>query len=124
MPSSKLRKKTNSDIDRYIGKELRLQRKNVGSSATEFAACLDLTLEEYQQIEFGLLRLSVSDLFTLKRIFDVSLLHFFSREGEYFSDIILTGSDMADVFHYFSNIENPKVKSYLLKQIKLASSVF
>lgn len=124
MPSSELRKKTNSDIDRYVGKELRLQRKNVSLCATEFAACLDLTLEEYLRIENGLLRLSVSDLFTLKRIFDVSLLHFFSREGEYFSDIILGGSEMADVFHYFSNIENEKVKNYLLKQMKLASNVF
>ncbi len=124
MPSTELRKNTNSDIDRYVGKELRLQRYNVGACATEFAACLDLTLEEYERIESGLVRLPVSDLFTLKRIFDVSLLHFFSREGEYFSDIIFTGSDMADIFHYFSNIENPNVKDHLLEQIKLASSVF
>lgn len=124
MPSLHLRKETNTDIDRYIGKQLRSIRHKKYQTENTFANCLDVSLAEYQRIEAGLLRLSASDLFVLTRHLDVPLSYFFSHDGEYFSDIILQGSEMADVFHYFSNIDDAKVRGHLLKQIKLASTVF
>lgn len=124
MPASQPRKATESVIDRYIGKQLRSLRIRRDMSEHEFAVSLDVSLEDYQRMEDGKLRLSASDLFVLKRAFDVPLSYFFSDNAEHFSDIILEGSQMADVFHYFSNIEDSNTRSHLLKQIKLASNVF
>jgi len=49
---------------------------------------------------------------------------FFSHEGEYFSNVILPNTEMADVFLYFSNIEDPQVRVHILSQMKMASTVF
>ena len=122
--ASHLRKETNTVIDRYIGKRLRSIRHKRSQSELTFANCLNVSPTDYQRIEAGSLRLTASDLFLLTRHLDVPLSYFFSDDGEYFGDIILEGSEMADVFHYFSNIDDEQVRSYLLKQIKFASSVF
>lgn len=119
-----LRKTSTSDIDRYIGHQLSVQRRKRNLEKRRIAKCLDLTVSEYEQAECGTRSLSASDLFRLKKVFGVPLPYFFSHDGEFFSDVILDETEMADVFHYFSNIENEKVREHLLKQIRIASGVF
>ena len=115
---------TTSTIDRYIGKQLQLHRVEKGLSAQSLAKSLSISIENYELTESGLHRLAASDLFIMKRLFDLPLSHFFTHDGQYFSDIVIDGSEVADVVHYFSNVEDTKVRASLLKRIKLASSVF
>lgn len=113
-----------STIDRYIGKQMRLFRMKRELSTQALANSLNISVEDYELVESGLRRLAVSDLFIMKRLFDLPLSYFFTHDGQYFSDIVIDGSQVADVVHYFSNIEDMKVRTSLLKRIKLASSVF
>lgn len=121
---SPIRNNSISDINRYIGKQIRCQRLKRGLTHRQLASCLGLDVLDIAQVEDGKMRLSASDLFLLKRKFDIPLSYFFSHEGDYFSDIILDETEIADVFHYFSNIEDAQTREHLLKQIRLASSVF
>jgi len=113
-----------STIDRYIGKQLQLHREAREVSAQALANSLSISVENYELAESGLHRLAASDLSIMKRLFDFPLSHFFTHDGQYFSDIVIDGSEVADFVHYFSNIEDTKVRASLLKRIKLASSVF
>ena len=113
-----------SDINQYIGKQIRCQRLKRGLTHRQLATCLGLDVLDIAQIEDGKMRLCASDLFLLKRKFDIPLSYFFSHEREYFSDIVLNETEMADIFHCFSNIEDTQTRNHLLKQIKLSSSVF
>jgi len=113
-----------NEIDRYIGNQVRNWRRKLNLSDNHIAHSLGMPPDQLREVESGRVRLSASDLFILARSFQLPLSYFFSDHGEYFSDIILDDTEMADVFHYFSNIENRGTRHHLLKQIKLASSVF
>jgi len=115
-------RKPGYEIDRYIGTQVRNWRYKLNLSENHIAHSLGMASDQLREAENGRVRFSASDLFILARSFQLPLSYFFS--GEYFSDIILDDTEMADVFHYFSNIENRGTRHHLLKQIKLASSVF
>lgn len=124
MPISSPQNVETSIIDRYIGKQMRLFRMKRDLSTQALAMSLNISVENYELAESGLRRLAASDLFIMKRLFDLPLSYFFTHDGQYFSDIVIDGSEVADVVHYFSNIEDMKVRASLLKRMKLASSVF
>lgn len=113
-----------SQIDRYVGHQVRMQRHLKLISDEQACSVLGLPTHKLAQYEEGRSRFAVSDIFSLKKEVGVELEPFFSYEGEYYSDVILDHTEMADVFHYFSNIEDPKTRLRLLALMKAASSVF
>jgi len=111
-------------IDTYIGKQVELQRRSRGLESKEICQTLNISSGELLQLEKGQARFPVSAIFDLKRHHNFNTKSFFNDDGEYYSDVILDGSEMSDVFHYFSNIEDPKVRSHLINLMREASSVF
>lgn len=116
--------KSPNRIDTYIGKRVELQRRGRGLGPTDICRTLNISNEEFFRLEKGQARFPVSAVFDLKRHHNFNTESFFNDDGEYYSDVILDGSEMSDVFHYFSNIEDPAVRAHLLNLMKDASSVF
>ena len=117
-------KKNLKRIDSYIGKQIELQRRGKGLGSTDVCKALNISNEKLSRLERGRDRFPVSSIFDLKKHYNFNTDSFFSDDGEYYSDVILDGSEMSDVFHYFSNIEDPKVRAHLINLMKDASSVF
>ena len=117
-------KKNPKRIDSYIGKQVELQRRCNGVGSTDASRALNISNEKLCRLEKGHDRFPVSAIFDLKKHFNCNTDFFFNDDGEYYSDVILDGSEMSDVFHYFSNIENPKVRAHIMSLMKDASSVF
>jgi len=113
-----------NDVDISIGGRIRYHRKNRNLSVQAVADVLKMTVLEYKDAECGKVRFSASDMFSLKKKYNFPIKQFFSHDGQYFPDVIYENTDMADIFHYFLNIECENTRLSLLRQIKLASSVF
>jgi len=124
MRTSEIRKLKCIDVDKHAGRLIRCHRLALNIPPAQFAKKLKMSELAYLRAEAGDIRFVASDIFTLKREFNLPLEGFFSHEGECFSDIIIANTEMADVFLYFSNIEDPQVRSHILKQMKMASTVF
>lgn len=124
MQSSKKRIKPPQRVDLYIGKQVSAQRIARDLSVSEAANIISLPTEKLLLKEGGRDRFSVSDIFSLKKELDFDLAPFFTDDGQYFSDVVVERTEMADVVHYFSNIEQPEKRAELLQLIKNASSVF
>ena len=124
MHTNENRKQKCIDVDKYVGRIIRRHRLAQNIPSAQLAAKLKMSEPTYFQAETGEIRFAVSDLFALKRGFGLPLEDFFSHEGEYFSNVILPNTEMADVFLYFSNIEDPQVRVHILSQMKMASTVF
>ena len=116
--------KNTKRIDSYIGKQVELQRRGKKLGSIDVSGALNISNEKLCRLERGRDRFPVSSIFDLKRRYNFNTDFFFSDDGEYYSDIILDGSEMSDVFHYFSNIADPKIREHLLRLMKDASSVF
>lgn len=124
MHTNEIRKQNCIDVDKYVGRIIRRHRLAQNIPSAQLAAKLKMSEPTYFQAEAGVIRFAVSDLFTLKREFGLPLEDFFSHEGEYFSNVIFPNTEMADVFLYFSNIEDLQVRVHILNQMKMASTVF
>lgn len=124
MRTNEIRKPKCIDVDKYTGRLIRRHRLAHNIPSAHLAEKLKMSELAYLEAEAGKIRFVVSDLFTLKREFNLPLEEFFSHDGEYFSDLIFANTEMADVFLYFSNIEDPQVREHILKQMKMASTVF
>ena len=115
-----------TDFNKYIGQRFKDLRRERGLSATQVAEALGVPLDMYRQSEMGLRRIPVSEIFASKKHFNMSIEEFFTHDGHYISDLAndMVCSDISDVIHYFSNIEDTCQRRSLLSQIKNASSVF
>jgi len=92
----------------------------------KMAKALGTSLELYQQCEMGLRRLPVSEIFAARKHLDIPIQEFFTPDGLYISDLDkeISCSDISDLIHYFSNIEDMGTRRTFIDQIKNASSVF
>lgn len=111
-------------VDRYMGKQFQLQRQQRDISIVEACELIDISQHQLRLRERGRERIPASDIFQFKKTHDFNIDAFFTHDGEYYSDVILDQFEMADVFHYFSNIEDPKMRGKILDLMKEASSVF
>jgi transcriptional regulator with XRE-family HTH domain len=66
------------EIDRVVGKKLRLARLAAGVSQTQLAEVLDVTFQQVQKYEKGTNRLSSSKLYACSRYLNVDIGYFFS----------------------------------------------
>jgi len=110
----------------YIGRRLRTLREENCISAARAAKALGVSLDIYQQSELGLRRIPVSEIFAARKFLNISIEDFFTHDGLYIPDLDndIAWSDISDLIHYFSNIEDTQRRRSLIDQIKDASSVF
>lgn len=113
-------------FNKFIGQRLRTLRQKKGVSDIEAAKGLGVSLELYRQSEMGLRRIPVSEIFAVKKHLKVSIDEFFTYDGYYISDLDkdIAFSDVADLIHYYSNIDDPSKRRSFMDQVKDASSVF
>lgn len=71
---------TTSDIDRHIGRRLRALRISRGHSIYRLAKRMGVPPFDLARIEGGTRRLSMAELWTLTRIYDVETRYFFRVE--------------------------------------------
>ena len=90
------------------------------------ADTLGIPLDVYQLCEIGLKRFPVSEIFAARKLLNISIEEFFTSDGLYISDLDndLNCSDISDLIHYFSNIDDIQKRRAFMDQIKDASSVF
>lgn len=93
-------------------------------NAERACRAMDISQHQLHRRESGSERFPVSDVFSLKKELGMNIDRLFSHDGDYYSDIVLDNTEMADVFHYFSNIEDSQTRLKLLEMMKKASSVF
>lgn len=113
-------------FNKYIGQRLKTLREERGISAMQAADTLGISLDVYQLCEIGLKRFPVSEIFAARKLLNISIEDFFTSDGLYISDLDndLNCSDISDLIHYFSNIDNIQKRREFMNQIKDASSVF
>ena len=110
------------EIDRIVGKKLRLARLAAGVSQTQLAEVLDVTFQQVQKYEKGTNRLSSSKLFACSRYLNVDIGYFFNdideapastmEEGESNSAQELSKPDF-QVIRSLSKIEDRRVQNKL-----------
>jgi transcriptional regulator with XRE-family HTH domain len=85
----------NADIEKYVGKKMRLFRQLKALSQSDCAACLGITFQQYQKYESGKNRIPISRLMKLAELFGVKMPVFFENT----------------VNVMFQDIMNPNIKS-------------
>ena len=70
-------RKSNSELDTYIGAHLRMRRLMLGMSQEAFGEKLSLTFQQIQKCEKGTNRVSASRLYELAQALDVPVQYFF-----------------------------------------------
>ena len=113
-------------LNTYIGQRLRALREERGIPTERAAKALGISLDVYQQSEVGLRRIPVSEIFTARKLLNISIEDFFTHDGLYISDLDhdIDCKDVSDLIHYFSNIQDTQRRRSFIDQIKDASSVF
>lgn len=110
---------TPEEIDKKIGKRLRLRRALRGQSMEDIAKQVGVALQQIQKYEVGKNRISVSRLFLLAKALDIKMDYFF-EDLEITSDgVVDTGYNLHDGFsnkdivkliNSYTGIKNPKTR--------------
>lgn len=66
-----------SDIDRYVGKRLKIRRNLLGWSQEELASKIGITFQQIQKYEHGTNRISAGKLFEFAQVLKTSITFFF-----------------------------------------------
>ncbi len=116
-------------IDCWIGKRLQLLRMEHGHSIDYVADLAGLTDEEYEQIEVGDVRISMTDLNTLSHLYNVKITEFFDDAKALLHNVIpkhhKTGPSPEEglkLLHHFYNIKSPEQRQALLKEAEFFAS--
>ena len=115
-----------SEFDRDVGQRLRYHREVRGLPVSRAAIALGITTMSYRQAEIGLRRLYVSEIFVMKKIFDIPIEDFFTFDGIYISDLNdnRNSAELLDIIHYFPNINDMNLRHAFIEQIRDDSSIF
>jgi transcriptional regulator with XRE-family HTH domain len=110
----------------YIGNRFRALRLKRGTTANAMAKALGISVEQYQLSELGLRRFPVSEIFDAKKQLHMPIEDFFTHDGLYIPELNhdIIHSDITDLIHYYSNIEDNGKRCSIMQLIKDASSVF
>ena len=115
-----------SHYNKYIGQRLKVLREEGWLSAEQVASTLGVSLEIYLESEMGLRRIPVSEIFAVRKLLNISIEDFFTFDGQYIPDLDydIACSDVPDLIHYFSNVQDPDKRRFFIDEIRDASSVF
>jgi len=75
-----------TDIDRHVGKKLKLRRINLGLSQQELGKRMNITFQQIQKYEKGINRVSSGKLYELSKILKVPVGYFFEGIDDETSD--------------------------------------
>ena len=68
-----------SYVDSYVGKQLKIKRKNFGLTQTDLGKKVDISFQQIQKYETGQNRISASMLFKISNVLEVSVEYFFPK---------------------------------------------
>lgn len=118
------------NIDRYIGHKIKWLRRDKHLTAKDIAAGIGMKIALYKQSEEGQRRLRSCELVEISNVLNVPISSFFPQ-GE---DIEYTASsridpaavqpseaELQDLFHFFTGIDDPIVRTHILQLIRSAS---
>ncbi len=72
--------RTASDIDRLVGRQIRLARKMAGMTQTDLGTKVERTFQQIQKYEKGTNRVSAGILFEISQILNIEIMWFFHEE--------------------------------------------
>lgn len=84
--------RTATEVDAYVGSQLKLLRKQAGYTQTELANQVGVTFQQIQKYERGTNRIGASRLWSLCQVFDVPPGRFFDGVEAHLAN----GSDAAN----------------------------
>ena len=110
-------------IDCWIGKRLQLLRTDHGYPVGFIADLIDLSENDYGKIEAGDARISMTNLNTLSRFYNVKITDFFDEAKAFLQNLNLkqnesgpTPEEGLKLLHYFFSIRSPEQRQALLKE--------
>ncbi len=104
------KKVKNHDIEKHVGKKIKLFRQLKGFSQSDVAVHLGITFQQFQKYESGKNRIPISRLMKLAEIFGVNMSVFFENSvNVMFEDVMQKASNQLkeDV----NSIESPSIKN-------------
>lgn len=113
-------KKQTRNIDKEIGKKIRLARLNAELSQDDLGRLIGVTFQQVQKYELGTNRLSIGRLLDISRALNVNVTHFL--DGNFLPAVReIDRSSLALISHY-SRIKNKKAKRQLVELAKSLST--
>ncbi|WP_286192270.1 helix-turn-helix domain-containing protein [Roseomonas genomospecies 6] len=116
------------EVDRHVGKRLRLRRTLLGMSQERLAAAIGLTFQQVQKYEKGTNRVGASMLVRLSQALDVPISFFFDDMPEGTVATPLTTSDglplsrrILDLARHYNEIESETVRDQIFALVKSLS---
>lgn len=121
------------DVDKFVGKRVRMRRSLLGISQENLAKSVNLTFQQIQKYERGVNRVSAGRLYQFSRILDVPIPFFFDGYEEnkkgaqgfadnnqaQYSNADVTSKESLDVLKlYYSISDDQKKRKEFLKIIK------
>lgn len=117
-----------TDIDRHVGKRIRLRRTLIGMSQEKLAQCLNITFQQVQKYEGGNNRVSASRLFDVAKIMDVPVGFFFDemaagvvQEQTPPEEDYLSRRETLELIRAYYKIEDPQLRKRIFELVKSAS---
>ncbi|MEM7426385.1 MAG: helix-turn-helix transcriptional regulator [Pseudomonadota bacterium] len=120
--------KAHKFIDCWIGTRLQQLRLQGGFSIDFVADQINLTPDQYEEIECGDVRVSLTHLNALSRFFNVRITDFFDDAKTFLQNYELydrkndpSPEEGLELLRHFLNIRSPKKREMLLKQARRLS---
>lgn len=124
------------EVDKHVGKRLRVRRSLLGISQEKLAEALGVTFQQIQKYERGINRISAGRLHDLSKQLEVPINYFFDKfeetispqqttgfaesEQDKFEDFqdVMNSKETLDLIRVYYSIENPTMRKDLFKFLK------
>lgn len=114
-------KKSTSELDKFIGAQVRLRRNQMGVSQEKLGVALGLTFQQIQKYEKGTNRISVTRLDQIASALSVDISFFLPQARTKAKSFYPTGKDSLDLLAAFEKIESSAMKRALIALARAAS---
>ncbi|MDA0781160.1 MAG: helix-turn-helix transcriptional regulator [Rickettsiales bacterium] len=117
-----------NDIDKYIGKRLRLSRNSIGMTQQELAEKIGVTFQQLQKYETGLNRVGGSRLYQICKILNVDPNYFFEEillkknTVDSTCDNNIEDQALLSLIKNFKKISSPELRSVVLDLSKIIAN--
>ncbi len=113
------------EIDRLVGRQIRLRRTKLSMSQTELATRVGVTFQQIQKYEKGFNRVSCSRLFEIAKALEAPITFFFTGLPETNAGLVIAGPFDADeaqegrrLFDAFRQIKGHNTRKVLVSFIE------
>lgn len=118
----------NSNIDRLIGHRVKELRRQHYKRVQVLADLINMEHQHYQKAEAGVRRFSSHELASIAQELDIKIEQLFPEAvllptpPADISERHASDAEMHDLLHYFSGVENPVDRQFILQLVKASSN--